>query len=150
MKLVRGILVATVASLALTGAPVAHAAEAAAPAAPRAGKDWQVLKTWKNSTVRACRSAYDSGSDSYRLVVQLVNRAEQGGRGAVLGAREHGVDGPWDRLPVGPVGPQSKEVVFRTSVDGRPGAFDLRGRITRGDDTSAWGRTVRLNNLSVC
>lgn len=150
MKLVRGILVATAASLALAGAPTVHATEAA-PAAPQAGRDWQVLKTWKKGAVRACRTAYDSETDSYGFYVQLVNRAEQGRRGAVLGAREHGADGPWELLPVEPIPADSKQVVFGTTdADGRPGAYDLRARVTKGDDRSSWGRAVRMSNLNIC
>lgn len=149
MKLVRGALVTVAASLTLAGAPAGHATEAA-PAATQAAKDWQDLKTWKKGTVRACRTAYDSESNSYVLVVQLVNKAQQGRRGAVLGAREHGTDAPWDLLPLEPIAADSKQIAFRSEVPGRPGRYDLRGRITKGDDRSAWGRSIRLRNLNIC
>ena len=149
MKLVRGILVATAASLVLAGAPTAHAAETA-PTAPQAGKDWQVLKTWKKGTVRACRTAYDSEAGGWTLAVQLVNRAERGRRGAVLAAKEHGADGPWDQMPVEPIVAGSKQIVFRTEVPGRPGLYDFRARVTKGEDRSSWGPSVRLSKLDIC
>jgi len=150
LTLVRGIMLGLVTCLALTGAPAQAAAPAAAaPQAEQqaAGKDWQVLQSWKGGVMRACRGKWDG--DSFHLSIQLVNRAERGRRGAVLSARTADVD-EWSKEEYAPIAAGSKQMLVRQDVFQRPRIFKVRAKITKGEKKSAWGKVVRLDRLDIC
>lgn len=153
MTLVRGILLGLVTSLALTGAPAQAAAPAApeaaqsAPAAQKASKGWTVLQSGKQGAVRTCRGKWDG--DSYRIKVQLVNRAEQGRRGGVLGLRSENFP-EWQSVPIEPIAAGTKQTVIDSYASERPGKVRLRAKVTKGDNKSAWGKVVRGDNVKIC
>lgn len=155
MTLVRGTLLGVVTCLALTGAPAQAAAAAAAPsAAPQAarsaaeaGKDWQVLKSWKGGVMRGCRGEWDG--DSFLVTFQLANRAEAGRRGGVLAVRSDEFP-EWQTLRVEPIAAGTKQTFFSADVAERPRAIDVRAKVTKGQKRSAWGQVVRLDRLSIC
>lgn len=151
MKLVRGTMVGLALCLAVAGPAAQAAAPDAAPrvaqSSARAGKDWQVLKSWKKGVVRGCRSTWDG--DSFSVAFQLVNRAAKGQRGGLLGIRSD--DFPdWQNYPAEPIASGKKQTFIDSESWERPRQIDVRAKVTRGDTKSSWGKVVRLDRLNVC